>query len=270
MKIEPRNTAKVPKYAAVLAAAVMLTGCGYDDVLATDGTAPADYTAELAGEAQPLSEEMMQPVQTEDTGQTDASAAETTETAAATDEEPFMLAGDVVTLDGDVDVPDDDGGEVCGQTTQMPAVPPESRPRLAGLVQVREETNPEIPDFQPTAQTTAAEQEQILNRWRDACSEHGWTVRESPLTVSLFGSGFQRMLSCEEPELMIVLFDGSAADSTGLTMREWVDRKSTELFGWGALSPKPEATENMKSMRAAFVDITGNPDPAVFFEDTGL
>ena len=43
MKIEPRKTAKLPKYAAALAAlasAAVLTGCRTAGEVATDGTAP--------------------------------------------------------------------------------------------------------------------------------------------------------------------------------------------------------------------------------------
>ena len=37
MKIQPRKTASLPKYAAVMAAAVMLTGCGYAGEIETGG-----------------------------------------------------------------------------------------------------------------------------------------------------------------------------------------------------------------------------------------
>ena len=70
-----------------------------------------------------------------------------------------------------------------------------------------------------TAGTSAAEQEEILSRWQDACSARGWSFKVSAERAKWFGTGFQRVLSIDDPALMILLYDGSAADSTGLTMR---------------------------------------------------
>ena len=53
MKIQPRNTAAVPKYAALMAAAVMLTGCGYDGEVALDGeTQVLDSQVQIDGDMQ--------------------------------------------------------------------------------------------------------------------------------------------------------------------------------------------------------------------------
>ena len=53
MKIQPRKTAAVPKYAALMAAAVMLTGCGYDGEVALDGeTQVLDSQVQIDGDMQ--------------------------------------------------------------------------------------------------------------------------------------------------------------------------------------------------------------------------
>lgn len=263
MKIEPRNTAKVPKYAAVLAAAVMLTGCGYDDALTTEGTAPADPDPEV----QLMGEPMPEPAQTAVSEQITTDA-DPTETAVTTEEVPVMLEGDIAVLDGDTDVYD--SGNVCTEPEQTITMLPERQPEIAGLVQVTPHTRPGVPVFEPAEGTTAAAQEEILARWQDACDARGWTVKVSAERAKWFGTGFQRVLSLDDPAVMILLYDGSAADSTGLTMREWTDSKSTELFDWGCIMPGPETQGDTVSKRTAAVDISGSPDPAKVFEDIGL
>ncbi len=53
MKIQPRKTASLPKYAAIMAAAVMLTGCGYDGEVALDGeTQVLDSQVQIDGDMQ--------------------------------------------------------------------------------------------------------------------------------------------------------------------------------------------------------------------------
>lgn len=263
MKIEPRNTAKIPKYAAVLAAAVMLTGCGYDEEPGFEGTAPADSypEVELMGEAIP--EQFTEPAQT---AVPDETATETVTTAVT--DEPLMLDGDVDMPDGVTDVYD--GDRVCTEPAQTFTTVPERQPELAGLVQVTPHTHPGVPVFEPTAGTSAAEQEEILSRWQDACSARGWSFKVSAERAKWFGTGFQRVLSIDDPALMILLYDGSAADSTGLTMREWADGQSSELFDWGCIMPKRDSRGDIVSKRTAAVDISVSPDPAKVFEDAGL
>lgn len=267
MKIEPRNTAKIPKYAAVLAAAVMLTGCGYDDVLTTEGTAPADSYSypevQLMGEAEMIPDELTVPAQTAVSEQ----AATETVTTDVTDD-PLMLDGDVVMLDSDVDVYD--GGNVCTEPAQTITTAPDDQPVLAGLVPVKPHTYPGVPVFETTAGTTAAEPEEILSRWKDACSARGWTVKVSAERAKWFGTGFQRALTPDGQDTIFLLYDGSAADSTGLTMREWTDSLSTEHFDWGCIMPQGESGSETALKRTVAVDISGNPDPAKVFEDTGL
>ena len=53
MKIEPRKTAALPKYAMIMAAAVMLTGCRYDGEVALAGEAqPIDTQVQIDGDMQ--------------------------------------------------------------------------------------------------------------------------------------------------------------------------------------------------------------------------
>ncbi|MBR3447423.1 MAG: hypothetical protein IKH27_06445 [Oscillospiraceae bacterium] len=261
MKIEPRNTAKIPKYAAVLAAAVMLTGCGYDDVLTTEGTAPADSYPEvqLMGEAEMIPEALTEPAQTAVSEQT---VTETVTTAVS--DEPVMLEGGVVVLDGDVDVYD--GGDVCTEPVHTCTTP--AKPQLAGMIQMNSEPDPEqgIPDFQPAAGMDDTEQKQIVSRWKKACRNRGWTADLSEENTKWFGKGFQYTLILEAQGTAFLLYDGSAADSTGLTMREWADGLGTAFFDWGCIIQD----DDNGAERAAFVDISGNPDPAKVFEDLGL
>ena len=257
MKIEPRNTAGIPKYAAVLAAAVMLTGCGYDENPGFEGTAPADSYPEvqLMGEAEMIPEALTEPAQT--------AVSDETVTTAVTDE-PVMLDGDVVMPDGVTDVYD--GDRVCTQPVQTFTTP--AKPQLAGVIQMNPEPDPEpgIPDFQPVAGTDDTEQKQIVSRWKKACRSRGWTADLSEEDTKWFGKGFQYTLILEAQGTAFLLYDGSAADSTGLTMREWADGLGTERFEWGCIIQDDESGEE----RAAFVDISGDPDPAKVFEDLGL
>lgn len=253
MKIEPRKTASLPKYAAVLASAVLLTGCGYDEPVTTDGTAPApDPAVEFMGEAQP------DPAFTAVSAQTTAPEQTVTETVTtAVTEEPVMLDGDVVMLDGVTDVYD--GDYVCTQPVQTCTTP--AKPQLAGMIQV----NPDIqPDDQAAADTASAEQKQIVSRWKKAFRARGWTTDLSEENTKWFGNGFQRIFCFDAQETAFLLYDGSAG--TGITMQEWSESLSTEYFDWGCIMSLDEAGTE----RAIFVDISGDPAPETVFEDAGL
>ena len=241
MKIEPRKTASLPKYAAVLASAVLLTGCGYDEPVTTDGTAPAPDPAFTAVSAQTTAPEQ--------------TVTETVTTAVT--EEPVMLDGDVVMLDGVTDVYD--GDYVCTQPVQTCTTP--AKPQLAGMIQV----NPDIqPDDQAAADTASAEQKQIVSRWKKAFRARGWTTDLSEENTKWFGNGFQRIFCFDAQETAFLLYDGSAG--TGITMQEWSESLSTEYFDWGCIMSLDEAGTE----RAIFVDISGDPAPETVFEDAGL
>lgn len=60
MKIQPKKTAAVPKYAAIMAAAVMLTGCGYDDEAVLVGDIqPIDSQVQIDGDMQVCPEDQI-------------------------------------------------------------------------------------------------------------------------------------------------------------------------------------------------------------------
>ena len=231
MKIQPRKTASVPKYAAVLASAVLLTGCGYDEPVATDGTAPApDPAVELMGEAQMMPEM-------------------TTERMPDSGTAPY-----------------DDGGDVTYTGTVKAA--PDDKPQLVGLMQTipDPEDDPVMlegdvvfcPDFQ--------QEEDALNDQLDALSEAYQTqfnllsntrrdcaMTKSGRRVCYFGVDFTEALENTQQNAQVIFFDGSAEEQ-GVTMREWLSGQCTVTYDWGCMLEQLNVADGIN--RVLFVDVS--------------
>lgn len=246
MKIEPRKTAALPKYAVLLASAVLLTGCGTDDPAALAGeTQIIDPTLDLAGD--------------------EAFFPDLTETPAQTTAEPILLEGEALPYDGD---------DYC--TTETTAV---SKPQIAGLIEVNPDTvqrdDPVMldgdvafaPDFQ--TDTNADKLELSAEAYQSALAAHGISVTKSGRIVNWFGAEFYEGLKNDADRVQVIFFDGKASDpgNPGVTQREWLQNYFTEQYDWGGVL----RTENPDAEACVvFVDINAETVPETVAEDAGL
>ena len=245
MKIEPRKTAALPKYAAVLASAVLLTGCGIDVPVATDGTAPApDPEVELVGE--------------------EAFFPDLTETPAQTTEP--MLEGEINPYDID--------GCVTDCPTETTTVLTQPEPQVAGMIQVAPDPVMLdgdvgfVPEFQPESPAELLDSYAVI--YQSVFAERGVTMTKSSRTVNWFGMRFTEGLKSVQQKTQVIFFDGTAAESagSGRTLHQWLQDYYSESYDWGGvlLTDDPDA----EYTRVIFIDVMADADPVMVARNAGL
>ena len=244
MKIEPRKTAAMPKYAAVLASAVLLTGCGLDNPYAEpglEGTAP-DPGVELAGE------EMFCP--------------DTTETPAQTTEPQ---------LEGEINPYDGDG---CGFSGTEPVMTAPEKPDLVGLIAVDSAPDSDDPVMldgdviaAPDYATDTVKQrlDTVATVYQSMFAERGVTMTKSGRKVGNFGTDFYEGLKSDRDKVQVLFFDGL---DDSLPLRDWVPDDWASFYDWGCVvyDDEPDA----EYTRVLLVDINADTDPATVARNAGL
>ena len=240
MKLKPRKTASVPKYAAVLASAVLLTGCGMDEPVATESEAVMlpDPTLDLAGE--------------------EAFFPDLTETPAP-ETEP-VLEGEAIPYDGD---------GYC--TTETAAV---TQPRLAGVIavdSVPDSDDPVMLDGDviagPDYATDTVEQrlDTVAAVYQSVFAERGVTMTKSSRKVGWFGSDFYEGLKSDREKVQVLFLDGL---NNSIPLRDWLPDDCTSFFDWGCVMRVDEP--DAEYTRVIFVDINAETLPEAVAEDAGL
>lgn len=229
MKIDPKQSAKRPKYAAALAAitsAAMLTGCGRGGNVELTGLMPAI-------------EEQSVPA-ADPAGGADASA------DGAIEPEDIALGGEMAVEESEVD--------------SHPIV-------VQGLVAVPIEESIEedcepltlegdvawIPDYQEETDIAMQQgREQYAKLYAEAFENAGIPMQQCCRNFSHTGTYFTAVLCSEDESVEIAFFDGSAEDE-GVSMREWLGDVCTEHYDWGSVFKKGERWADRCTV---FVDIS--------------
>ena len=244
MKIEPRKNAAMPKYAAVLASAVLLTGCGLDNPYeqpGLEGTAP-DPGVELAGD--------------------EAFFPDLTETPAQTTEPQ---------LEGEINPYDGDG---CGFSGTEPVMTAPQKPDLAGVIAVDSAPDSDdpvmldgdviaAPDY--ATDTVAERLDTVATVYQSAFAERGVTMTKSSRKVGNFGTDFYEGLKSDRAKVQVLFFDGL---DNSIPLRDWLTDDDTEFFEWGCVMNVDDPDEEYT--RVLMVDINTDVDPATVARNAGL
>lgn len=255
MKIEPRKTASLPKYAMLLAAsAALLTGCDFNRPVAEDGTAP-DSDVRIDGEM----EEYTSPVST----------APTTEP---------MLEGEINPYEIDAD----DMNRTETVTTAQNCTPD-----IAGVIDARtgDEADPvglegDVAVITPVDDTHATDYD-LMQRRRDLqllyqpCFEaEGIRMEQgSPiLTDCWFDMQFSPALADQENNVQVVFYDGSLTKE-GVPLHTWLCDRCTAAYDWGGVLEQEDASGGI--CKVLFIDMSRKvedcaADTAQIVKDAGL
>ena len=249
MKLEPIKHVKIPAYAAALAAsAALLTGCGYDGAVVTDGTAPADPVVQYDGEVEPdaLTEPLQTAVTTEEIlleGEinpytNEADGCDTTTAVLVSDRKPDVVGSVALTPDDDDDVPVQLDGDVLF-----------------------------VPDF-PDADAAHKQDYELLSVvYQSVFEKRGYTSVKSSRQVNWFGAPFYEGLRADDQKTQVIFYDGEAA-AQDVTLREWLRDQGTEVFDWGCLLKIDDPDADYT--RVVFVDLNATDDPEQILRDVGL
>ena len=244
MKIEPRNTAAMPKYAAVLASAVLLTGCGLDNPFeqpGLEGTAP-DPGVELAGE--------------------EAFFPDLTETPAQTTEPQ---------LEGEINPYDGDG---CGFSGTEPVMTAPQKPDLAGVIAVDSAPDSDDPVMldgdviaAPDYATDTVKQrlDTVATVYQSAFAERGVTMTKSNRKIGNFGTDFYEGLKSDRQKVQVIFFDGL---DKSIPLREWLADECATFFDWGCVVRVDDPDEEYTCV--LMVDINADTEPATVARNAGL
>lgn len=244
MKIEPKQSAKRPRYAAALAAiasAALLTGCQSDGEVALDGTAPEIAEQTVPAESSEQEDEIVLGGE--------MAVYETTEAIGSdseTETEECEVGSRPLQLGGVVAMPSRD------DSISEPAEPL----MLEGDVAW-------VPDFQEAADDAET---LGMQSYAEACAaafaQAGIPMKQTDRRFSHYGTEFTAVLGSEDAGIELAFFAGEAADGAQ-SMREWLRALCTASYDWGCVLKTEKTCMVFVDVTAEGVDIAANAEQVV-------
>ena len=239
MKIEPRKTAKLPKYAAALAAiasAAVLTGCRTAGEVATDGTAPdPNAGANIIEQTLPPDDS------SEDDGELVLDGEISNDSLPDESSEPEYtrspeLAGKVAVR---TDYPDID--------TVLATPGFVSTPQLDAM------TGEKKPVFRQLYDKVRALPDAHIQVYADAFTKAGLSMNRSESWFIFEKNEFKVALETADGNTMLIFYDGRQQDN-GITMSDWIKQFFMKEFDWGGYED-----DITGESRWIYVDLSAEP-----------
>ena len=249
MKLEPIKKAKLPRYAAALAAlasAAVLTGCRTAGEVATDGTAPdpnaganiieqtlpPDDSSEDDGELVLDGEISNDSLPDESSTETDCSG---TDCTGADDE--FQLEGDVAVLPDENSEPEysrsmELAGKVAVHTDYPDIDPALAAPGFVSTPQLDAMTGEKKPVFRQLYDKVRALPDGHIQVYADAFTKAGLSMNRSESWFIFEKNEFKVALETADGNTMLMFYDGSL-ESNDRTMAEWMEQFFLKEYDWG-------------------------------------
>jgi hypothetical protein len=256
MKIEPRKTAALPKYALVLAASVaMLTGCDFNRPVGTDGVAP-NPDVQIDGDMQVYEDPAIEGdevVCTDVAGMVLDPAETTTE---------LMLEGEANPYETDAD-------EMLQTETVTTAQ--NRMPNIAGVIDARQmDDDPlmlggdvdvvtPIDDAHATDQNLMRQRRTMQLRYQPCFEAMGFSMEQgSPiLTDCWFDMQFSPALLDKANDVQVIFFDGTVMKD-GEDLHTWLCSQCTAAYDWGGVLVLEDASGG--SSNVLFIDMSRTVD----------
>ncbi|MCR4760046.1 MAG: hypothetical protein K5705_07225 [Oscillospiraceae bacterium] len=268
MKIEPRKTASLPKYALLLAAsAALLTGCDFNRPVATDGTAP-DPNVQIDGDVQ-IIDQPDPDIEVQLAGEEQFCPDMTTTTT------EVMLEGEANPYETDVNA---DGTTVTTAQNRIPDI--------AGVIDARQmdddplmldgDVDVVIPEDDTHATDYALMQQRrnMLLRYQPCFEAAGFHMEQgSPiLTDCWFDMRFSPALLDNTNNVQVIFFDGTIMKEDE-NLHTWLCGQCTGAYDWGGVLEQEDASGG--SSRVLFIDMSRTvadyaADTAQIVKDAGL
>ncbi|MBR4199845.1 MAG: hypothetical protein IKQ91_01030 [Oscillospiraceae bacterium] len=270
MKIEPRKTAKLPKYAAALAAiasAAVLTGCRTAGEVATDGTAPdPNAGANIIEQTLPPDDsseddgELVLDGEISNDSLPDESSTETecTGTECTGEDDEIMLEGDVAVLPDESSEPEytrspELAGKVAVRTDYPDIDTVLATPGFVSTPQLDAMTGEKKPVFRQLYDKVRALPDAHIQVYADAFTKAGLSMNRSESWFIFEKNEFKVALETADGNTMLIFYDGRQQDN-GITMSDWIKQFFMKEFDWGGYED-----DITGESRWIYVDLSAEP-----------
>ena len=269
MKIEPRKTAKLPKYAAALAAiasAAVLTGCRTAGEVATDGTAPdPNAGANIIEQTLPPDDsseddgELVLDGEISNDSLPDESSTETECTGTeCTGDDEIMLEGDVAVLPDESSEPEytrspELAGKVAVRTDYPDIDTVLATPGFVSTPQLDAMTGEKKPVFRQLYDKVRALPDAHIQVYADAFTKAGLSMNRSESWFIFEKNEFKVALETADGNTMLIFYDGRQQDN-GITMSDWIKQFFMKEFDWGGYED-----DITGESRWIYVDLSAEP-----------